>query len=294
MQHTAVCLRSLFDNNTDLSFEVVIVGRESEVLDEDKLRRSLRNAARHNIVFRKFTPPKDLFLPLNPRAAYTIDIWTRIFLDQFFDQTVRRVLYLDVDVVVTGSIAALWRTDLEGALLGAVDIPGSRRGVDNLGMLPDDGYFNSGVLVFDLEQWRETDALATMLDYVRANHERLRDPDQDALNACFSGRRKRLDYIWNVIRPFYREPPVLPLPREELSRIVRDARIIHFNGAVKPWSYLSDHPRREEYWRYLRMTEWRDFAADDRNVRNMIRKSASRLLPEEVKRVIKKALYPEH
>jgi lipopolysaccharide biosynthesis glycosyltransferase len=107
------------------------------------------------------------------------------------------------------------------------------------------------------------------------------------LNACFRSCTKRLDYKWNVIRPFEREPLVLPLGRTEIETIRRDAKIIHFNGGSKPWSYFCDHPRRAEYEKYLRMTEWRDYVPPDRTPLNMLRKGISAMTPDSVKHVLK-------
>lgn len=286
LQHAAVCLASLLANNPDFFFNIVIVGRVTEDLDEEKLRRSLVGFSNYLLTFQKFAPPADLLLPLEPHAHYTIDTYTRLWLGEFFPETVDRVLYLDADIVVVGSIAPLWSTDLGGALMGAVDIPGSDQGVRRLAMRMEDGYFNAGMLLIDVAQWRATRAELTVLDYIRLNPERV-SYDQDALNACFRSRTKRLDYKWNVIRPFYREPLVLPLGRAEIEAIRRDAQIIHFNGGSKPWSYFCDHPRRAEYEKYLRMTEWRNYVPLDRTPLNMVRKGISAITPDPVKRVLK-------
>ena len=180
-------------------------------------------------------------------------------------------------------------TDLGGALMGAVDIPGSDRGVIRLAMRAEDGYFNAGVLIIDLKQWRATRAEETVVDYIRANPERVRY-DQDALNACFHSRTKRLDYKWNVISPFFREPLALPLERAEIEAVRREARIIHFNGGSKPWSYFCDHPRRAEYEKYLRMTAWQDYVPPDRTPLNRLRKGISAILPDPVKGLLKKVV----
>ena len=289
LQHAAVCLTSMLANNPDLFFNIVVAARPGEALNEEKLRRSLAPFPHHRLQVRQFSAPDGPMLPLNPRTHYSVDIWTRLWVAEFFGDDVDRVLYLDSDTVVVGSLAPLWSTELEGALLGAVDIPGSLRGVDNLGMRADDGYFNSGVLLIDLGQWRRTGALHAVLEYVAANHERLRDPDQDALNGCFHARRKRLEYKWNAIWPFFREPLALPLPRAEIEAVRREARIIHFNGWSKPWSYLSPHPRKAEYEKYLRLTEWRDFVPPDRTPMNRLRKGASVVLPKGVKKLLRAA-----
>jgi lipopolysaccharide biosynthesis glycosyltransferase len=292
LQHLAVCLTSLLANNPDLFFDIVVVGRATEELDEAKLRRSLARFPGQSLSFRRFTPPADRLLPLNPRAHYTLDNWSRLWVEEFFANDVDRVLYLDSDIVVVGKVAPLWSADLDGALLGAVDIPGSERGVINLAMRAEDGYFNSGVLLIDLKQWRETRALETVLDYVEAYPERMmRDVDQEALNACFHGRRKRLEYKWNVMGAFFREPVALPLARAEIESVRQEARVIHFNGNSKPWSYFCDHPRKAEYEKYLRMTEWRDFVPEDRTVVNRLRKHLSPIVPEKTKTALK-ALAP--
>ena len=103
------------------------------------------------------------------------------------------------------------------------------------------------------------------------------------LKGLFHGRRKRLEYKWNLIRPFFRDPPVLPLTEAELKKALQDAKIIHFNGSLKPWSYFSDHPRKGEYQKYLRMTEWRDYVPPDRTPLNILRKGVSSMLPHPLK-----------
>lgn len=288
LQHVAVCAASLLANNPDLFFDIVIVAQTSEDLDEEKFRRSLAGFPNQRLSFQKFTIPRDLLLPLNPQAHYTLDTYTRLWVGDFFPASTDRVLYLDADIVVVGPISDLWNVDLSGALLGAVDIPGSDRGVTRLGMKAEDGYFNAGVLLIDIKQWRATRAEETVIEYIRANPDKVLY-DQDALNACFYSRTKRLPYKWNVIRPFFRDPSPFLLDHAELESIRREARIIHFNGGSKPWSYFCDHPRKEEYERYLRMTEWRNYVPPDRTLLNRVRKLISTILPVFVKRLLKQA-----
>jgi len=289
LQHGAVCITSLLANNPDLFFDIVIVFRPPETLDQEKLRRSLARFPNHTLSFRSFSIPPAIILPLKAVSHYTLDTYVRLWVAEFFPPDVGRVLYLDADMVVVGSIAPLWQVDLDGALMGAVDIPGSDQGVRQLQMRMEDGYFNAGMLVIDLQQWRATGACESVIEYIQKYPEGV-TYDQDALNACFYRRTKRLDYKWNVIRPFFREPIPLPLGRAEIERIRRDALIIHFNGGSKPWSYFCDHPRKSEYDKYLRMTEWRNYIPPDRTLKNRIRKLVSAVLPQPVKNLCKAAV----
>ena len=286
-QHAAVCLASLLANNKDLFFDIAIVAQPTETLDEDKIKRSLRQFSNYTLRFITFSFPPDLSLPLI--AHYTIDTYTRLWIKDFFPDSVDRVLYLDADIVVVGSIAPLWRANLDGALMGAVNIPGSDQGVRLLGLTHEDGYFNAGVLLIDLQQWRAIRAETIVIDYIRQNADRIMY-DQDALNACFHACTKRLDYKWNVIRPFYRDPSELPLQPSELEKVRREAHIIHFNGGSKPWSYFCDHPRRDEYERYLLMTAWSDYVPPDRTPLNVLRKGISAAIPTFLKDFLKTSL----
>jgi len=290
LQHAAVCLTSLVANNPGLFFDIAIVRRASETLDIAKLRRSLAPFANHTITEKAFTQPPEISLPLNPQAKYTLDSWSRLWVADFFPDDVERVLYLDGDIVVVGSIAELWRTDLDGNVLGCVDIPGAAIGVQRLGLRPEDGYFNSGVLLIDLKQWRETQVLPRLLDYMRVHPEQMVFAlDQDALNACLYKSKKRLDPKWNAVWTFFRDNEPVPLPRAAIEVLRRDARIIHFNHEIKPWSYFCEHPRQSEYYRYLRMTEWRDFVPPDRTMRNRLYKFAGAVLPARVKASLRSA-----
>ena len=92
--------------------------------------------------------------------------------------------------------------------------------------------------------------------------------------------RLKLDYVWNVTSPFYFDWHDLKLAPGELERVRREARFIHFTGVSKPWSYFSRHPRRVDYYRYLKLTAWRDFRPADRTPLNRLRRLAGAVLAE--------------
>ena len=282
-QHLGVALISLLTNNPDLDFDVVVVSRENFGETENRLLKSLRSFRNFSLRFVLFQPPSDLNLPV--RAHYSIDNYSRLWVADFFPETVDRVLYLDCDLIVLGEVATLYGCDLGGNLIGAVSIPGSTR-CGLLGIPETSGYFNSGVMVIDLKQWRATHAAQQLVQYVIANPEKLIDADQDALNACFFDRRKALSYIFNVITPFYFEYHPLGIDAGMLAEIRKNACIVHFNGASKPWSYMSRHPRRNDYLQYLRLSEWRDYVPPDRTLANMIKKRVANLMPTGMKRAI--------
>ncbi len=281
-QHLCVALISILVNNPGLDFNIVVVSREDFGAAGDRLMASLKPFKNFTIRMTVFQPPANLNLPV--RAHYSIDNYTRLWIADFFPDSVERVLYLDCDLIVLGGIGPLYHGDLRGHLLGAVSIPGSTR-CELLEIPESFGYFNSGVMVIDLRQWRETGAATALLDYVAANPDKLIDADQDALNACFHARRESLSYIWNVITPFYFEYHPLGMDNSAVEQIRRDARVVHFNGASKPWSYMSRHPHKADYLKYLGLSEWRDFVPPDRTPPNILKKFIVGLIPGDMKRV---------
>ena len=80
----------------------------------------------------------------------------RLFLTYVLDDDVSRLLYLDADTIVDGPLDALSQLDMEGhpvamALDSLVRIHKKR-----LGFSRDDYYYNSGVMLFSMEEWRKT------------------------------------------------------------------------------------------------------------------------------------------
>ncbi len=282
VQHAAVCLVSLLENNRDSSFDVVLVSTDKLTDEATKLFRSI--APYHNCVLsiRYFDKLLSVELPVTAQH-YSIDNYTRLWVSEFFSDDVEKILYLDSDMVIVGDIGELWNTDISEWVIGAVSIPGSDRCAP-LGIPERYGYFNSGVLLVNLQRWRAERVLDRLLAYIATNSEKIVDVDQDVLNACLYDRRLPLAYVWNVISPFFIDYYSLGISAGELRRVRRSARIIHFNGISKPWSYMCRHPRRQEYWKYLNKTEWRGYCEEDRNAINWVKKHFVSRLPEEMRK----------
>ena len=276
-QHIAVCLSSLLENNTEIDFEAVVLVTRPTTESVGKLQRSL---ARHrNLRLRLFDFDSSHLQDLPLKNSYPPEIFARFWVEDYFPSSVERVIYLDGDMVVAGSVQPLLTLPMNDNVLAAVSIPGSTRAA-LLGYDPAYEYFNSGVLVINLKRWREIGARGLLISAAHQIADKLNDPDQDVLNYCFFRQRVKLDYIWNAITPFFREFSTLPLSPEEISRVARNARIVHFNGSSKPWQYLSRHPYKNEYFRHLSQTEWRDFLPDDYTPFNVVKRFLSGLMGE--------------
>lgn len=300
-QHLGVTLASLVLNNPDEDLNITVIGNLSPV-SRKKLLSVANLSARSHL---KFLEPSAIFadacdfasyagLPTQGdyqvKGAYSSDIYTRLFVSRIFNLNIRRVLYLDCDLVVNGPLRPLWEASINPYTVAGVRIPWfDRDHLPNIG--PGDPYINSGVLLFNMPVWRARDAEQRVLGFIHRYADRLRDPDQDALNAALAGEISFLHGKWNVLGPFlgtrYREQ----IGPEYQEDIITNAKIYHFNGGDKPWLYLSYNSKKHLYYKYIQHTPWHNYRPPDKTLPNILYKSASNFTPKAFKAVAKNLLH---
>jgi lipopolysaccharide biosynthesis glycosyltransferase len=247
--HAAVVIGSVVRNSpsANLRFIVLHPGLTPEIRDHFE---TLAGGARF-----VWCEVLESDLPLMPHTPHRIsrEALFRLLLEQLAPADCKRVLYLDSDVVVLGDVREIWGSDLGGHIFGAV-VDVYLDGVEfaRKWRLPDVGprpYFNSGVLLIDLEQVRAEKAFSRAVAFAITNWEELEHGDQDALNCVFWGKWQRLDPAWNVQRF---------VPRKELPRADWGGRgapaLVHFITDDKPWTPNVWHPWAWLYWDGLKRT----------------------------------------
>lgn len=201
-------------------------------------------------------------------------MWYRILLPELLPD-VDRVLYVDCDVVATADVGPLATVDLGGAAVGAVhNVPyGGADDDARVGLADGQRYFNSGVLLMDLDRWRERRTTDQLVAFARTETERLVFPDQDALNAVLAGDRAVLHPRWNCQNTLFFSPEAAAVFGHDVVRAAcNDPALVHFEGPAlaKPWHYLSIHPHRATYRRHRAATPWPEGVVEGRTLTNRI------------------------
>ena len=201
-----------------------------------------------DVTFHEVADERVAGLPHDPR--FTASMWLRVLLPELL-AGVDRVLYLDVDTLVLGDLAPLWEADLRGNALGAVSTvfqANHRWHAGELGLAPRE-YFNSGVLLMDLDQMRRDATMDRVVDLVRGNA--FEWPDQDALNLAFAGRWHHLHPRFNAQNGLYvnRDSAAAAFGRVHAWQARRRPVIRHFEGpdANKPWSPDCTLPHADQW-----------------------------------------------
>jgi lipopolysaccharide biosynthesis glycosyltransferase len=208
---------------------------------------------------------------------FTGAMWYRTFLPELLPD-VERVLYLDVDTIAVDELGPLWETDLTGSYLAAVTNVFQHDHVHrpaSLGLAGTHVYFNSGVLLMNLDAMRRDGSSEAIRQCARERGEELGWPDQDALNLVLGERRVPLHPRWNLMNSML----LFAAGREvfgdgTLEEARRNPGIRHFEGPGdnKPWHYLCERELRELYAEHRSHTPWPRLRTEGRTPLNLVRR----------------------
>lgn len=256
-----VTLCSIFENKKDhYSIDIYVIDSKISVENKERLKKL---EEKYNFSINYVLPDEQFFkhIPLKDLSrGYPVPMenYYRLSVGRFLPASCHKVVNLDVDVVVRGDIVEFFDIDLEGNTIGAVPecYPSCEAKRDYLKKLCADvggpnvpseqSYFNSGILLIDLDLWRKNDVENRLLRFINENASKLRYHDQDALNVVLLNSYKEISQKYNLITA---QDNVWDCPNPLL---------VHFAGGAKPWYFFSALPYRSEYVYYINKTPWKN------------------------------------
>ena len=265
-RHLGVSLCSLLDRNQDM--EEIRVHILSMGISRENQARLQRLADRYErkLIFVEIENLEGRFDYPVDTGGYDISIMLRLFMAEALPKELDRVLYLDCDTVVAQSLKHLWNVRLGDRIAGAVMEPTIYKEVkESIGLGPEDGYFNSGVLLVNLKKWREENIQEKLLEFWKEKGGKLFASDQDVINGTLKGRilplPPRYNFFTNYRYFFYRSllrvsPSYRAVTWAEFREAKRHPFIIHYMGDERPWIAGNLNHYRKAYERYLAQTEW--------------------------------------
>ena len=163
--HLGICIVSIMENNSS-NINMHILDNNISEVNLNKLKSLEDKYPNLTIIFyntHDFFKEKEagniIKKELNGTIFYDrlgISAFSRLFLEDILPNDIERVLYLDSDTIVLGSLDELFDIDFNNHLvLGVVDV------MSNVGIYFYQGddkstpFVNSGSLLINLEKWRE-------------------------------------------------------------------------------------------------------------------------------------------
>lgn len=178
------------------------------------------------------------------RDYYTASIFYRLFIAALYPEY-KKAIYLDCDITVVGDISKMYEIELGDKIFGVVpdDVIAS---VEQFRIYAKEGigvdydkYFNSGVLLMNLEKYREEKIKERFVYLLVKYNFETAAPDQDYLNAICKDKVLYLERGWDRMST-----------DEDYDG---ELFIIHYNNFRKPW-YYDDVPYARYFWEYAPKT----------------------------------------
>ncbi len=271
-----VSMTSLFENNQDVNIEVYYLNDNISDLNKDLLLKTAEKYHR-NLFFIQIDNYLDLIRQTDANVWFNNSMcaYARLFIGSIFEEKdIDRLLYLDCDTVVDGSISELYDYDLEGCICGAVCDYISVGIRDIIGLNREAPYYNSGVLLVDLKLWRENHTEEKILNHMKNVRAQYPYIDQDIINIILQGKICKLPMKYNVfpyyylfslkeIHFMYKLNDKNQYSQEEYDTglgTVANAVIIHYTAVYqgKPWQIGNDNPAAFFWNTYFEKSQWRN------------------------------------
>ena len=197
----------------------------------------------------------------SPKRSHTsIETYYRLLAFQILEEHVEKILYLDPDIIVTGSLKQLYATDLsERCFAGVPDYginklyPVQKR---SIGMPMKYQYVNAGMLLMNLKLIRQKITIEKLFTFIEKNGNRFKLQDQDVINAYFY---KDIIYIpakYNQDIWYHNFFDIITYPLRQFIPI-NTPIVIHYMGSeYKPWKKNGFGGKRiKEYQQYCAIEE---------------------------------------
>jgi lipopolysaccharide biosynthesis glycosyltransferase len=197
--------------------------------------------------------PPGMALPYD-RNLFPSTVYMRLFLPYVIPKEIKKVLYMDVDMIVLEDISNIWNIDISDYVLGAVvdcrvtTLDNDWGGVLNYKELGLDGkhpYVNSGLQLMNTARYREEHMAERIIAAINNNAKFAQYAEQYAMNTILpSIKWLQLDKKWNYF---------------STEEFVGNQGVIHFIER-KPihTTYKGKQIFKDLFYTYLNQTEWAD------------------------------------
>lgn len=220
------------------------------VIQEQKLQRTaelIAFCAQLNINYHPVIVDPELFRNAPTTDRYPTIIYYRLLAHEMLPQNLHKILYLDADVLAINDIQELYNTDISNYLYASAihsSITNATEIINKLRLQNFDanGYYNSGVMLMNLDLVRKTVKDQDIFDYIRAHTLLL--PDQDVLNALYGNQIKEIpDELYNFDVRKDKIYETISSGQWTLDWVIKNTVILHFCGRDKPW-YVNNNKGR--------------------------------------------------
>ena len=202
--HESICIHILHDNTLTND------NREKLIYTSEKYNQLVKFYNVDELCADKVTEIKTLF-PDAIQTRFSIGMFYRFFIPQVLSPEIKKTIYLDADIIVNMNIAELWQIELGDKPFGAVTDVSYQKDINAVaerqksfiplvkqGFVKPEDYFNSGVLLMNLDFLRGAEETLKSGMKFLSEHSDFPYIDQDILNYCFSTTCLKIPPKFNI------------------------------------------------------------------------------------------------
>lgn len=264
-----ISMYSLFQSNTEMEqITVYIMDAGIKQDSKDKLL-SVANEFNREVVFVNMDDAlSSLDLHMGARKI-SIASYARLFMTTIIPESVDRIIYLDCDTIIMDSLYDMWNTEMGTNLIAGVQDTVDTFYHKIIGLEKSVPYFNAGILLINLEQWRREDMQTKFLDIIKRFDGNVPHHDQGCINCASQERRTVIDVRYNFTSNMYSfsEKTIKRIyfiddfySQAEIDAAKAKPAIVHFTSGLvgRPWEENCTHPMKDAFWSVVKKTPWAD------------------------------------
>lgn len=261
---TGISIISLCENNRDIDNLVIyFIGKDVSGSNIEILRTLTERYEREFVYINFDDIAYDLKISAIGRHVETI--YTKVFFTRI--EGVDRMIYLDSDTIVNGSLIPLWNEDLSDSYMGVVQTFSKVKSL--LGISESEPFFNDGVAIVNVDYCRKnnlTEKVLKVIDEYAGNPPTL---SEGALNKVCRGYVKYISVRWNCMAGilYFARLNITELSKQLDQYTLQDIKvscenpvIIHYLTAFynRPWFIPCSHPYKDYYSLYKSFSPWKN------------------------------------
>lgn len=198
LRHACITIQSLIGQVDKGQLHCHLITSEETVGIADTLRALVTGTA-HSIHVHQL--PEQFFSRLPSTELFSKAIYYRL-LAPYLLQDKATVLYLDADMVCLNAFTDFYNSRTSSEEIAHVVSEGEKQApalAANIGLPPGTNYFNSGMLLINVQRWLQEKISAQVLSVLESRGHTFKYMDQDALNIVLAGHVKFVEKKYNSI-----------------------------------------------------------------------------------------------
>jgi lipopolysaccharide biosynthesis glycosyltransferase len=202
-------------------------------------------------------------LEINSIGRHIETIYAKIFFSRI--DKLRKIIYLDSDTIICGSLNELYSTDISGCYMGVVETY-TNKYRRQLNIKIGNPFFNDGVALINVDFCRENNLIKKAKDTLIQFNGSPPVLSEGILNMICQGNIKlihpRYNLMSGLLQHIISDPEYLSsfmtYSKNELIEACDEPIVIHYLSGFynRPWCIRCSHPYKDKYLNYKLISPW--------------------------------------